>query len=61
MTSWSCHGYEGQGAVTGPKLAPDPLPKEAFVAFTRTTDKGLFATLRMKFDADSFGFLGLGR
>lgn len=27
----------------------------------RSTDKGLFATLRMKVDADSFGFLGLGR
>ncbi len=27
----------------------------------RTTDKGFFATLRMKFDADSFSFLGLGR
>jgi hypothetical protein len=27
----------------------------------RSTDKGLFATLRMKFDADTFGFLGLGR
>lgn len=27
----------------------------------RSTDQGLFATLRMKFDADSFGFLGLGR
>jgi len=36
---WSCHGYEGQGATTGPKLAPDPLPKEGFVAFVRTTDK----------------------
>lgn len=27
----------------------------------RNTDKGLFATVRMKFDAESFGFLGLGR
>ena len=27
----------------------------------RSTDKGLFATLRMKVDADTFGFLGLGR
>lgn len=26
-----------------------------------STDKGLFATLRMKFDAGSLGFLGLGR
>lgn len=27
----------------------------------RHTDKGLFAAVRMKFDADSFSFLGLGR
>jgi hypothetical protein len=27
----------------------------------RNTDKGVFAAVRMAFDADSFGFLGLGR
>ena len=27
----------------------------------RNTDKGLYAAIRMKFDADTFGFLGLGR
>jgi hypothetical protein len=27
----------------------------------RTTEKGFFATLKMKFDADSCAFLGLGR
>ncbi|WP_324260176.1 hypothetical protein U4960_08245 [Altererythrobacter sp. H2] len=27
----------------------------------RSTDKGLFASVRVKFDADSFAFLGLGR
>lgn len=27
----------------------------------RSTDQGVFATVRMKFDADSLGFLGLGR
>lgn len=27
----------------------------------RNTDKGVFAAIRMKFDADSLGFLGLGR
>lgn len=27
----------------------------------RTTDQGLFASIRLKFDADSFGFLGRGR
>ena len=27
----------------------------------RDTDKGFYASVRFKFDADSFGFLGLGR
>lgn len=30
-------------------------------AAARNTDKGFYATVRMKFDADTFGFLGLGR
>ncbi len=30
-------------------------------AAARNTEKGLYATVRMKFDADTFGFLGLGR
>ncbi len=25
---WQCHGYGGQGAGTGPRLGPDPLPME---------------------------------
>jgi ubiquinol-cytochrome c reductase cytochrome c subunit len=36
---WGCHGTVGQGAITGPKLAPDPLPAEAFNAFVRTTNR----------------------
>ena len=32
---WGCHGYEGQGGVTGPKIAPDPMPTEALVAYLR--------------------------
>jgi mono/diheme cytochrome c family protein len=36
---WQCHGLQGQGATTGPKLAPDPMPIEAFTAFVRTTDR----------------------
>ena len=34
---YQCHGYVGQGAVStgGPRLAPDPLPYEAFVAYIR--------------------------
>jgi mono/diheme cytochrome c family protein len=36
---WQCHGTLGQGGVTGPKLAPDPMPEEAFTAFVRTTNR----------------------
>jgi ubiquinol-cytochrome c reductase cytochrome c subunit len=32
---WSCHGYNGQGAVSGPKIAPDPMPLDALIAFLR--------------------------
>jgi mono/diheme cytochrome c family protein len=36
---WQCHGYEGQGGVTGPKLAPNPIPFETLSNFVRTTDR----------------------
>jgi mono/diheme cytochrome c family protein len=37
---FQCHGEAGQGSpVTGPKLAPDPLPWEALSAFVRTTNR----------------------
>jgi ubiquinol-cytochrome c reductase cytochrome c subunit len=36
---WGCHGMVGQGGVTGPKLAPDPIPAEAFNAFVRQTNR----------------------
>ncbi len=35
---WQCHGFVGQGSVTGPKLAPNPIPPEAFSAFVRFTN-----------------------
>src|SRR3974390_2656282 len=38
---WQCHGFEGQGASSGAKLAPDPLAIEAFTAFVRTTDRSM--------------------
>jgi mono/diheme cytochrome c family protein len=38
---WGCHGTVGQGGVTGPKLAPEPLPYEAFSAFVRTTNRAM--------------------
>lgn len=34
---YTCHGYEGQGANTGPRLAPNPLPYEALANFVRQT------------------------
>ena len=34
---WQCHGFAAQGAVTGPKLAPNPMAFEAFQAFVRFT------------------------
>jgi len=34
---YACHGYEGQGASTGLRLAPDPLPYEAIETFLRNT------------------------
>lgn len=36
---WECHGTAGQGTMAGPKLAPDPLPFEAFSSFVRTTSR----------------------
>jgi len=38
---WQCHGFVGQGGVAGPKLAPEPIPAEAFTAFVRTTNRGM--------------------
>ena len=39
---FQCHGTEGQGsAITGPKLAPDPLPYEALSAFIRTSSRNM--------------------
>lgn len=36
---YECHGTQGQGAVTGPRLAPDPIPFEALSAFVRSTSR----------------------
>jgi len=38
---WQCHGTVGQGGVTGPKLAPDPLAVEAFTAFVRSSNRAM--------------------
>jgi ubiquinol-cytochrome c reductase cytochrome c subunit len=35
---WQCHGTMGQGSpISGPKLAPDPLPLEAMSSFVRNS------------------------
>ena len=35
---YECHGTEGQGSpVTGPKLAPGPIPYDTLSAFVRTS------------------------
>jgi ubiquinol-cytochrome c reductase cytochrome c subunit len=38
---WQCHGYEGQGGATGPKLAPDPIPYEALSGFVRSSNRAM--------------------
>jgi ubiquinol-cytochrome c reductase cytochrome c subunit len=33
---YECHGLEGQGSiVTGPRLAPDPIPLDSLIAYVR--------------------------
>ena len=35
---WQCHGTVGQGSpVSGPKLAPEPMPLEAMSSFIRSS------------------------
>jgi len=38
---WQCHGYVGQGGVTGPRLAQTQLSVEALGAFVRNTRGGM--------------------
>ena len=39
---WQCHGMVGQGGVTGPKLAPDPMPFDASVGVRpRQSNRGM--------------------
>jgi ubiquinol-cytochrome c reductase cytochrome c subunit len=35
---WQCHGFQGQGGVTGPALAPDPKPFSFISVFVRNTN-----------------------
>ena len=34
---WGCHGYVGQGGITGPSLAPETKPFEFMNVFIRHT------------------------
>jgi len=34
---YGCHGYDAQGASTGPKLAPDPMPADALAGYIRNS------------------------
>jgi ubiquinol-cytochrome c reductase cytochrome c subunit len=39
---WQCHGTLGQGSqITGPKLAPNPMPYEALSAFIRGSNRAM--------------------
>ena len=38
---WQCHGFQAQGGITGPKLAPDPMAAEAFTAFVRSSNRAM--------------------
>ena len=35
---WQCHGFVGQGGVTGPALAPNPKPLSFITVFVRNTN-----------------------
>ena len=41
---WQCHGSQGQGSIAtsgGKRLAPNPLPWEAFSGFVRSTNRAM--------------------
>lgn len=41
---WQCHGTQGQGSImtsAGKRLAPNPLPWEAFAGFVRSTNRAM--------------------
>ena len=35
---WQCHGFVGQGGITGPALVPDPKPLAVMAVFLRHTN-----------------------
>jgi len=38
---YQCHGTQGQGGAAGSRIAPDPIPFEAFSAFVRTSSRAM--------------------
>jgi mono/diheme cytochrome c family protein len=38
---YECHGTVGQGGITGPKLAPEPMALEALSAFLRNSSQAM--------------------
>jgi mono/diheme cytochrome c family protein len=41
---WQCHGTVGQGSIAtsgGKRLAPDPLPWDAFSGFVRSSNRSM--------------------
>jgi ubiquinol-cytochrome c reductase cytochrome c subunit len=36
---WQCHGFVGQGGITGPSLAPNTMPLEAMSNFVRNSNR----------------------
>ncbi len=41
---WQCHGTMGQGSIAtsgGKRLAPDPMPWEAFSGFVRSSNRAM--------------------
>ena len=48
---WSCHGYGGAGAVTGPRLAQTQFTRQGFIDFLR--DPGRMPPYRVEVLSDS--------
>ncbi|HEY5898135.1 MAG TPA: cytochrome c [Burkholderiales bacterium] len=38
---YQCHGFVGQGGMSGTRLAPKPMAWEAFTVFVRNTNGGM--------------------
>ena len=49
-----CHGYDGQGGVAGPRVAPTPYPFEAFAALVRKPGNVMPAYAASVLDDDAF-------